>query len=320
MELGGQVDLIVFQVLLHAGDGVAAFITHAVAFGVVQRLGHLFGTGNVAQAIADVAQMAQGAGEMPFFDVCVQIAELATLHRFDEVGVVVTATFEIIHKLAIGTEGNATTIAITDDIAIGAHPNIADPCSLIMRRFQAAHFKDQFASFLGIIEQAQLRVGGLCRINISHPSAHTPDRIRQSLDVEAPAGFVHLVDTLVPQVAVARVPEPVPVVMDADAVQRFHRSGAAPEVKVQRIGYLQVSRRVADAATRFVAQAIRQLDGTDLAGMNEVHHLLHAFIRSALSTRLDDLVVLACHLDNASAFTDIVADRLFDIYIFAGLD
>src|SRR5207237_1586944 len=58
------------------------------------------------------------------------------------------------------------------------------------------------------------------------------DSAAQPGDVEAPATNVRRVNVVVPQLAVTRVPEPVPVVVKLRACQRTHRRRAGPEIVV----------------------------------------------------------------------------------------
>ena len=53
--------------------------------------------------------------------------------------------------------------------------------------------------------------------------------------------------------------------------------------------------------------------------MEEFHGRLNALMATALGSRLNDPVVLASSLDHPAAFANIVAHRLFDINVFAGL-
>src|SRR5437762_6869314 len=51
---------------------------------------------------------------------------------------------------------------------------------------------------------------------------------------QAPTSNVHLVSTLIPQIAVSIRPEPVPVVVKAIAGKECRRSGTGPEIVIDR--------------------------------------------------------------------------------------
>src|SRR5207247_660708 len=137
---------------------------------------------------------------------------------------------------------------------------------------------------------ADLRVGRLAVIDVAEASADADHRLGQPLLAEAPAGDVHLVDALVAEVAVAVVPDPVPVVVDGAvgrlAVRRVVRGGAAPQVVVHRGGRLLVTVHLADARPRLVAQAARQLHLADAAGLHEGDGVAHPGHAAALRAGL----------------------------------
>ena len=87
---------------------------------------------------------------------------------------------------------------------------------------------------------------------------------------ETPAALVDLVNPLVADVAVARVPEPVPVVVEAILGERAHRRRAGPEVVVDA-GRHRLDRRLADGVAPLVAEPARHVDLAELA----FAHLLH---------------------------------------------
>lgn len=64
-------------------------------------------------------------------------------------------------------------------------------------------------------------------------TTETPSFSRQRRTLDAPPRDVHFVHALIPRVAVARIPEPVPVVVDQVAVVRLFRRGAEPQVEIE---------------------------------------------------------------------------------------
>ena len=126
-------------------------------------------------------------------------------------------------------------------------------------------------------------------------------------------------NALVAQVAVAVGPLPVPVVMKPRPGQRRVRRRAKPQVVVYAGGY-RVLAEGADRRTPLVAQPPGHVDLADLAVVGILHRVAHAGHRAALRTGLADLVVLAGRLDHAAAFAHVVAHRLLDVHVLAGLN
>src|SRR5262249_45189727 len=159
-------------------------------------------------------------------------------------------------------------------------------------------------------------------IDVAEAAADARRGAGQLVLVEAPARLVHLVDALVAEVAVAVVPEPVPVVVDGAvfrgvAVRHLEGGGAAPEVVVHRGGRLLRAVHLADRRAELVAEPAGQLHRADLAGVDEGDRLAHALHAAALGAGLADAVVGARRLDDAPALGDVVADRLLDVDVLA---
>src|SRR6516165_9414478 len=74
------------------------------------------------------------------------------------------------------------------------------------------------------------------------------------LDTESPAGDIHLVNALVAEIAVTRIPDPVPVVMKAIAGERLQGRGSGPEVIVNP-GWNRFLRRVSNRVPPFEAES-----------------------------------------------------------------
>ena len=107
-----------------------------------------------------------------------------------------------------------------------------------------------------------LRVGRLALVVIAEAAAQAEDGLGEggaramtgTRRRDQPAGFVHLVDALVADVAVAEIPEPVPVVMDQVGVIRLLGCGPEPDVEIELCRGARV-RLDADAVARLVAQS-----------------------------------------------------------------
>src|SRR5207248_8192146 len=102
---------------------------------------------------------------------------------------------------------------------------------------------------------------------VAEPAADAEDRARQRPVLDGPAGDVHLVNALVADVAVAEIPEPVPVVVDEVGVEVLLRRGPGPDVEIDLLRRLR-HRPDADALARLVAQGPRHQQLAELPGMD----------------------------------------------------
>ena len=181
---------------------------------------------------------------------------------------------------------------------------------------EAADLEDQLR--VAEVDQGDHRVGRLALVRVAEPAAEADDALGQGGAGDHPAGDVHLVDPLVADVAVAEIPEPVPVVVDVVGVERVLRRRAEPEVVVDGRGCFGV-RLDADALAGLVAEPARDEQLAVLARLDDLGHpgpRLHA---PALRAVLDDPVVLPRGLDGDAAFVDVVAARLLDVDVLARL-
>src|SRR6516165_10825999 len=102
--------------------------------------------------------MAQGARQVPFEDVGVQLSGLASTDRLNEVFIVIPAVLERLDHLSLGREGGRFPVAVNDQVAIGAVKDVADLGPQEILGGQTADLEDQLA--VAVIEDANLRVGG----------------------------------------------------------------------------------------------------------------------------------------------------------------
>src|SRR5207253_9965503 len=109
-------------------------------------------------------------------------------------------------------------------------------------------------------------------------------------DSESPAGHVHFVDALVAYVAVAGIPDPVPVVVKAVSGERLHGRGTRPQVVVDARRD-RLLRRVSDRVAPFVAQAAGQVEVAEQAIPHFLDAFAHASARAALRAVLDNAVI-----------------------------
>src|SRR5262249_18524348 len=154
----------------------------------------------------------------------------------EEVGEVlgIAAAVPLLDHLALEREGRAAAVVRTDEIALAAVPDVADVVAALLAalrwvradRRQTADLEDQLA--VAIVEDANLRVRRLAVVDVTEATADAEDALRQFGLAEAPAGLVHLVNALVAEVAVAVVPDPVPVVVQLGPHHRLERRRTGP--------------------------------------------------------------------------------------------
>src|SRR5205823_4172817 len=109
----------------------------------------------LAEAVADVAEVAEGGALVADLHVAVQVADLAAADGFNEVAEMIAAGIETGDLLAIEVEGGAAGIGLStgrDDVAFVAEPDIADAGALVAFGSQAADFEDDVGA--GIFEEA----------------------------------------------------------------------------------------------------------------------------------------------------------------------
>src|SRR5262249_18355045 len=122
--------------------------------------------------------------------------------------------------------------------ALAAVEQIADRIAVIVLRDvsftprrQAADFEHDFP--VTIIERGELRVGRLLVVLVDILAARGDYCLGHSGFTQTPARDIHLMHALIADVAIAGVPEPMPVVLEAVLAIRTHGSGAEKFVPVQ---------------------------------------------------------------------------------------
>ena len=170
-----------------------------------------------------------------------------------------------------------------------------------------------------VLGDAKHRIGGLPLVVPLEAAAdgHRAHRGGQRR-VHRPACHIKLVRALVVQVAVAGLPEPVPVVVDVVVVVGVDHGRAAPKVPVQ------VRRRGGralepDAAARLAAVAVRNLQLAELAGVDGLVQPGDARAAALLRAVLDHHAVFLLRLDRHAALVHVVAHRFLDVNVLAGL-
>ena len=275
-----------------------------------------------AESVGDVAEVAEGAGVVAFEDVGVLLAAIAAADGVDEVFKDV-ALVELEVDFAEVLAGAASVfkeLALSDDAGFEVEFVVHDAGKVAHFADEAAGFKDELG--LAVVKDGQLHVGGLALVGVvgavDVASAEGNDGLGEGGVFDGPAGDVHLMDALVADVAVAEVPEPVPVVVDEVAVEGLFGGGSEPEVEVHVAGDFFVG-FVADAPAGFAAVAFGDEEFAVLAAVDGGDLLGPAAAGAALGAVLDDAVVFAGGLDALAAFEDVVAAGFLDVDVFAGL-
>ena len=165
-----------------------------------------------------------------------------------------------------------------------------------------------------------LRVGGLAIVLVSEPAADAPDAWGKFHVAEEPTGDVHLVDALIAKVAIAVIPHPVPVVMQAFAGEGFLGGWAEPEIVIHLARHILGIRDITDAAAALVAKTTGDLDLTEVTSLHPLHGILNALGAASLCAGLDNLLVLPGGVHQLAAFPHVVAHGLLHVNILAGLD
>src|SRR5687767_11195 len=96
---------------------------------------------------------------------------------------------------------------------------------------QAAHLENQ--KNISVLIDRHLHVRRLALIVVSKPSAQTPNLVGQRGSFDRPTGHIDFVNALVANVTVAKVPEPMPVVMNQIAVIRLHGGWPKPQIEIE---------------------------------------------------------------------------------------
>ena len=206
-----------------------------------------------SQAIRDVRKMDQDDGWDCLFEWRVQIRLLAGADGVDEVRPVVNAFIPAFFAARMWTRllffSEEYLISLgRAQISFRAVDNIADSgvctgggtrhlvgyrknVSLAVRN-PMPHFKHQnFARTLVELERCDHRVGRLLVV-IEHKMTASCRDLGWILDAEQPSRGIHLVNTLVADISIAVIPEPVEIVVESIAGEGMLGSGSKPKVIV----------------------------------------------------------------------------------------
>src|SRR5262249_48657509 len=135
---------------------------------------------------------------------------------------------------------------------------------------------------------------------------------------DQPSGLVHFMDALVSDVAITKIPEPVPVVVNQIGVKSLFRRRPEPDVERQLRRWV-TGGFDADTRPRLVAKGSRNLQLAELSRLNPGHRMSPIPRGTALRTVLDDPVVSSRGFDGHTTFMHVVAARFFDVHILSRL-
>ena len=180
---------------------------------------------------------------------------LAAADGGQEVVEVVSSPAELLNFLSIQIKCRASVIAVHDEVAFATLKNHANPGIFEARCLQTANLKHQ--SLLSIIMNDYLGVCSVSGVNITKTATITHHGVAQMVNAQAPSSQVHLMDSLVSQIAITIRPLPMPIVVKPRSGKRCLRRWPKPKVIVDGLG--RIVRRSAggcptrpNGATRFV--------------------------------------------------------------------
>src|SRR6266516_2759836 len=248
---------------------------------------------------------------MAFKNVRVQLGSFAAAHDFQEIAKVAFAlAFKGADQFAFQIEQR-----FAGNDSLGA---IENPAAFEIRvervGLQPARLRDD--GLAAKIMNDYLSVGCLAGVRVTETSAVADDGPAQAGDAQTPAANIRRVNIVVAQLAVARVQNPVPVVMKLRPRQLIHRRGTGPQVIIHARGNFARTGS-ADGITPAIDNAAGQFHFAELAVVNVSDGLGQRAVGAVLRSALANATQLARHLHDPAAFADIVADRFLDINILA---
>ena len=272
-------------------------------------------------AIGDVAEMTEQGAEVAFFDFGVQLSFAADgIDEVLEVGGVAgwSSAFGDFHAFPVVNDVTATLdvertfLAVEGDLVLGIGWRAIGPAAIFPC--------DGDGSGLGgEIEGDRVGVRRfLIVVGIADLGAATDDA-SGIIDAEAPADHVEGVDAVVAELAVAPVPEPVPIVVNVVGAEFLLRSGALPERPIQasRNG---AGLSFADRRARIEVIGARAEEASDFARAQALDGFADPAPRAALRAVLNVPLVFAGGFDEEFAFARVMGAEFFEIDVLAGAE
>src|SRR5690606_20657529 len=152
-------------------------------------------------------------------------------------------------------------------------------------------------------------------------AVNTPRRVygyRVFIFVEAPAGYIKLVRTLIPGISISGIPMPMPVVMPSFFVVRSILGWSEPHIVVETFRWPAIGRN-SKRIPGFETGPPGHVHVSYSSFMKKFHRFPDIFDRSVLKSDLHAAVVFPGGFDHLPAFEYIVAGRLFDVNVLSGL-
>ena len=171
--------------------------------------------------------MTEGPGDMTVENIGVQVTRFAAANCLDEVGLMACAAvaFELLDFVAVIVLGPAAapaahkiSLLTLNDVARRSSAVVVGSADVFLPG-QASDFKEHRRRL--VIKNGKLRVGRLAVVDVAEPSTNTDAPPRQGSLPEYPSAVIELVGSEIGHITVARLPEPVPGVMQFIAPQRF---------------------------------------------------------------------------------------------------
>src|SRR4030095_8716456 len=190
-----------------------------------ERLGLWIELEDAAGPVAHIRQVAQGGREVPFFDVGREIGMPAAPHRSQEVcdqrRGLPRARLGVVHLLGQFPFFPAVDLEpaqVDRHRPFSAEKEITDEVTAVegdralASGEQTADLENELA--VSVVERRQLSIRRLLIVVVAELPAARVDAPRKRRFPEPPARDIHFVDPLVADIAVTRIPEPVPVVVE----------------------------------------------------------------------------------------------------------
>src|SRR5262249_23904527 len=173
---------------------------------------------------------------------------------------------------------------------------------------------------VGVLIRGELRVGRhlIGRFAGLVETADAVRRARMLLLAEQPADRIERMHGGVSEIAGTVFPEPVPVTREVVRLDGARGRGPEPQIVVDAGRYRTVLRD-ANRIARAVDHGLARVQFSETAVTQELHGFRENAAAAALRSGLDDAVVAACGVDHQPPFDIVVADRLLDVDILAGL-
>src|SRR5436190_4881212 len=272
-----------------------------------------------AQAIGSIRQMDQRAGDVSLLDGGVQFLLLSAAHALDEIGEVIVVRMTAGTRLPVAAQPALVAEVVfvaRSEVSVRSVKNVANGIVAVGQTAVDAGFivRDPMPNLdlhhlattvrLVEFEDAVERVRCFLVV-IEHDVAADRGHAVGERDAETPACGIHLVDGLVAEIPVACVPDPVPVVMEAIACERFQGCGAGPEVVVDP-GWSGFGRRPANRVAPFEAQCPCQIDLAKGASAQVMDGVDQGRRRAALRAVLHDAAVLLRRTNHLASLPQVV--------------